>query len=91
MYLGWPAETRAEAVGPVHSRVGAYASNQRASVVMGQRKSTIMLSDVLQEGLVLLVLHCPGHHWPWPRRPHGRHDGLAGGVGAALPGERRGV
>ena len=60
MYLGWPRETRAEAVGPVHSRVGAYAANQRASVVMGQRESTIMFSDVLSEGLVLLVSTAQG-------------------------------
>ena len=60
MYLGWPRETRAEAVGPVHSRVGAYAANQRASVVMGQRESTIKLSDVLSEGLVLLVSTAQG-------------------------------
>ena len=60
MYLGWPQETRAEAVGPVHSRVGAYAASQRASVVMGQRESTIMLNDVLQEGLVLLVSTAQG-------------------------------
>ena len=60
MYLGWPQETRAEAVGPVHSRVGAYAASQRASVVMGQRESTIMLNDVLQDGLVLLVSTAQG-------------------------------
>lgn len=60
MYLGWPRETRAEAVGPVHSRIGAYAANQRSSVIMGQRQSTIMLSDVLAEGLVLLVSTAQG-------------------------------
>ena len=60
MYLGWPRDTRAEAVGPVHSRVGAYASNQRASVVMGQQESTINLSNVLEEGLVLLVSTAQG-------------------------------
>ena len=60
MYLRWPPEQRAEAVGPVHSRVGAYASNKRSSVVMGQRESTIVLSDVLSEGLVLLVSTAQG-------------------------------
>ena len=59
-YLGWGRETRSEAVGPVHSRIGAYASDQRASVIMGQRQSTIMLSDVLSEGLVLLVSTAQG-------------------------------
>lgn len=59
-YLKWGRETRSEAVGPVHSRVGAYASDMRASVIMGQRESTIMLSDVLSEGLVLLVSTAQG-------------------------------
>ena len=59
-YLGWGRETRSEAVGPVHSRIGAYAANRRASVIMGQRESTIMLSDVLTEGLVLLVATAQG-------------------------------
>lgn len=59
-YLKWGRETRSEAVGPVHSRVGAYANDMRASVIMGQRESTIMLSDVLSEGLVLLVSTAQG-------------------------------
>ena len=59
-YLGWGAETRSEAVGPVLNRVGAYAQNDRAAVIMGQRDTTIMLSDVLTEGLVLLVSTAQG-------------------------------
>ncbi len=60
MYLNWPREQRAEAVGPVHSRIGAYASNKRSSVIMGQRESTILFSNVLSEGLVLLVSTAQG-------------------------------
>ena len=59
-YMAWPRDTWAEAVGPVHSRIGAYAANKRAAVIMGQRKSTIVLSDVLSEGLVLLVSTAQG-------------------------------
>ena len=59
-FISWPPETRAEAVGPVRSRIGAYASGQRTSVVMGQRESTIRLSDVLDEGLVLFVSTAQG-------------------------------
>ena len=59
-FLNWGRETKGDAVGPVHSRVGAYASSQRASVVMGQRESTIILSDILKEGLVLLVSTASG-------------------------------
>ena len=59
-YLGWDRSLRSEAVGPVHSRIGAYASDMRAAVIMGQRESTINLSDVLSEGLVLLVSTAQG-------------------------------
>ena len=59
-YLGWDRATRSEAVGPVYSRVGAYAANMRSKVIMGQRESTILLRDVLREGLVLLVSTAQG-------------------------------
>ena len=59
-YLGWDRSLRAEATGPVHSRIGAYIANQRASVIMGQRESTINLSNVLSDGLVLLVSTAQG-------------------------------
>ena len=59
-FLAWPPDVQAEAVGPVRSRIGAYASHQRASVIMGQRESTIMLSDVLADGLILLVSTAQG-------------------------------
>lgn len=59
-YLNWPRDTRAEAMGPVQSRIGAYQSNVRAKAVLGQRDSTIMLQDVLKEGQVLLVATAQG-------------------------------
>ena len=54
-FQGWPRETRAEAMGPVVSRIGNYAGNSRAKVVLGQRDSTVVFSDVLREGMVVLV------------------------------------
>lgn len=59
-FLNWGRETKGDAVGPVHSRIGAYESNLRSSVIMGQRESTLLLSDVLEEGLVLLVSTAQG-------------------------------
>lgn len=59
-YIRWPNDTRAEAVGPVFSRVGYYANNARASVVMGMRESTLTLDRVLSEGQVLLVATASG-------------------------------
>lgn len=59
-FLRWDPGERAQAVAPVNSRVGYYAQNLRASVVMGQRKSTIVMSDVLEEGQILLVATASG-------------------------------
>ena len=56
----WPRDTRAEAMGPVVSRIGAYAGNQRAKVVLGQRESTVVFSDVLREGLIVLCSMASG-------------------------------
>ena len=59
-FLGWGPELRGEALSPVYSRIGGYASNERASVVMGQRESTIQFRDVLSQGLVVLVSTASG-------------------------------
>ena len=42
------------------SRIGAYAADRRARVLLGQRKSTIVLSEVIRDGLVLLVSTAAG-------------------------------
>ena len=54
-FQNWPRDTRAEALGPVVSRISGYAGNARAKVVLGQRESTILFSDVLRRGLIVLV------------------------------------
>ena len=54
-FQSWPRDTRAEALGPVVSRISGYAGNARAKVVLGQRESTILFSDVLRRGLIVLV------------------------------------
>ena len=59
-FLRWDPGERAQAVAPVNSRVGYYAQNLRASVVMGQRKSTVIMSDVLEQGQILLVATASG-------------------------------
>ena len=59
-FLGWSRDTRSEAMGPVQSRMGAYASDRRAKVVLGQQESTIFLKDVLREGQVLLASTAQG-------------------------------
>ena len=54
-FQNWPRDTRAEALGPVVSRISGYAGNARAKVVLGQRESTIVFSDVLRRGKIVLV------------------------------------
>ena len=56
----WPAGTRSDALAPVMSRIGAYSSNSRARVLLGQRESTIVLSDVIERGEILLVSTAAG-------------------------------
>ena len=60
MFMNWPRDTRAESLGPVQSRMGSYASNARSKVLLGQRESTIVLSDVLKEEQILLVATASG-------------------------------
>ena len=59
-FMNWPRDTRAESLGPVQSRMGSYASNNRSKVLLGQKNSTIVLHDVLREEQVLLVATASG-------------------------------
>ena len=59
-FLKWEPGERAMSVAPVNSRVGYYAQNLRSSVVMGQRRSTFVMSEVLDEGLIVLVATAAG-------------------------------
>ena len=59
-FLAWPRHVRAEVAGPIHWLIGAYVLDRRALVIMGQRRSTMMFSDVLSEGMVLLVSTAQG-------------------------------
>ena len=59
-FMSWPRDTRAEALGPVMNRIGAYAGDSRAKAVLGQRESTVVFSDVLRDGVILLVSTASG-------------------------------
>ena len=59
-FMKWPRDTRAEALGPVMNRIGAYAGDSRAKAVLGLRKSTVVFSDILKEGIILLVSTASG-------------------------------
>ena len=59
-FMSWPRDTRAEALGPVMNRIGAYAGDSRAKAVLGQRESTVVFSDILRDGIILLVSTASG-------------------------------
>ena len=51
----WPVDLRSQALAPIRSRIGAYASNQRGAVVLGQRESSLDLPSLSSRNLILLV------------------------------------
>ena len=59
-FMNLPRDSRAEGMGPVANRIGAFAGNHRSKVVMGQRESTVVFSDILKEGIILLVSTASG-------------------------------
>lgn len=63
-FMNLPRENRAEGMGPVANRIGAFAGNFRAKVVMGMRESTVVFSDILKEGIILLVSTASGKVGP---------------------------
>ena len=65
-FMNLPRESRAEGMGPVANRIGGFAGNFRAKVVMGMRESTVVFSDILKEGIILLVSTASGKVGPGP-------------------------
>ena len=65
-FMNLPRESRAEGMGPVANRIGAFAGNYRSKVVMGLRESTVVFSDILKEGIILLVSTASGKVGPAP-------------------------
>ena len=51
----WHRQYKAEALAPVQTRLSYYASSKRARAILGQRRSTIDMRRVIQDGGVLLV------------------------------------
>ena len=51
----WHRQYRAEALAPVQTRLSYYASSKRARAILGQRRSTIDLREIILEGGILLV------------------------------------
>ncbi len=59
-FMGWRAEYRADALAPVQTRLGYYASSRRARAVLGQRRSTVDVRRTILDGGILLVSTAQG-------------------------------
>ena len=53
--LSWTRTTRSDALAPVQTRLAYYASSKKSRAILGQRRSTIDLREVIQSGGVLLA------------------------------------
>ena len=54
-FRSWSRTLKADAVAPVQTRLAYYASSKKARAILGQRRSTLDLRQVIAEGGVLLV------------------------------------
>ena len=54
-FRGWSRTLKADAVAPVQTRLAYYASSKKARAILGQRRSTLDLRQVIAEGGVLLA------------------------------------
>ncbi|MCY4449286.1 MAG: type IV secretion system DNA-binding domain-containing protein [Chloroflexi bacterium] len=59
-FMGWRAEYRADAIAPVQTRLGYYASSKRARAILGQRRSTVDIRRTILDGGILLVSTAQG-------------------------------
>ena len=54
-FRNWTRTLKADAVAPVQTRLAYYATSKKARAILGQRRSTLDLRQVIAEGGVLLV------------------------------------
>ena len=54
-FRSWTRTLKADAVAPVQTRLAYYASSKKARAILGQRRSTLDLRQVIAEGGVLLA------------------------------------
>ena len=54
-FRSWTRTLRADAVAPVQTRLAYYSSSKKARAILGQRRSTLDMRDVIAKGGVLLV------------------------------------
>ncbi len=54
-FRNWTRTLKADAIAPVQTRLAYYATSKKARAILGQRRSTLDLRQVIAEGGVLLV------------------------------------
>ena len=54
-FASWTGNYRADALAPVQTRLAYYAGSKRARAILGQRRSTVDLRQLIAEGGVLFV------------------------------------
>ena len=54
-FRNWSRTLKADAIAPVQTRLAYYATSKKARAILGQRRSTLDLRQVIAEGGVLLV------------------------------------
>ena len=60
VFLDWTRTHQSESVSPVQTRLGYYSSSKKARAILGQRRSTLNLREVIAGGGVLLVSTAQG-------------------------------
>ena len=60
VFRTWRHETRADALVPVQTRLGYYASSERARAILGQPRSTVDIRHTILDGGILLVSTAQG-------------------------------
>ncbi len=63
-YSAWTRTLQADSIAPVQTRLAYYASSKKARAILGQRRSTIDLGQVIADGGVLLVSTAQGDVGP---------------------------
>ena len=64
VFLDWTRTLQAEAVSPVQTRLAYYSSSKKARAILGQRRSTLDIREVIAKGGVLLVSTAQGDVGP---------------------------
>ena len=64
VFLDWTRTIQSEAISPVQTRLAYYSSSKKARSILGQRRSTLDLREVIAKGGVLLVSTAQGDVGP---------------------------